>query len=56
VVSGAGPSVLVLTDETGERRVAGRAPSGWEALAVPIARYGVHVLPSGRQDGPDAPE
>jgi homoserine kinase len=47
VVSGAGPSVVVLTDDSSQLAVAGRAPAGWDALAVPIARYGVHLVPSG---------
>jgi homoserine kinase len=56
VVSGAGPSVVVLTDDAGQLAVAERAPAGWDALAVPIARYGVHLVPSdepsGREDVP----
>lgn len=47
VVSGAGPSVLVLTDQSSQELVAERAPEGWDALAVPIARYGVRLVPPG---------
>jgi homoserine kinase len=43
VVSGAGPTVLVLTDRSQQRSVAGRAPSGWSALAVPIDAYGARL-------------
>lgn len=52
VVSGAGPSVVVLTDEISQRAVAGRAPAGWEALAVPIARYGVRLVLPHQAAGP----
>jgi homoserine kinase len=43
VVSGAGPTVLVLTDRSQQRVVAGRAPEGWTALTVPIDAYGARV-------------
>jgi homoserine kinase len=47
VVSGAGPSVLAFTDQAGQASVAGRAPDGWDALAVSIAPSGAEVLPPG---------
>ena len=43
VVSGAGPTVLVLTDAGQQRSVAARVPPGWEALVVPIDRAGARV-------------
>ena len=43
VVSGAGPTVLVLTDSSQQRAVAGRVPEGWTALTVPIDAYGARV-------------
>jgi homoserine kinase len=43
VVSGAGPTVLVFTDASQQRAVAGRCPEGWAALTVPIDRYGARV-------------
>jgi homoserine kinase len=43
VVSGAGPTVLAFTDATQQRAVAGRVPGGWQALTVPIDRYGARV-------------
>lgn len=39
-VSGAGPSVLVLTDEALQPAVAARVPDGWEALVVPVDMSG----------------
>jgi homoserine kinase len=45
VVSGAGPSVLVFTDDRGRAAVAGRAPCGWEALVVAVDRDGARVQP-----------
>jgi homoserine kinase len=53
VVSGAGPSVLVLTDEGSQLAVAGHAPEGWDALAVPIARHGARLV---RTDGDNGGE
>ena len=43
VVSGAGPSVLVLTDDRSQPDVLGRAPRGWDALALPVDRRGALV-------------
>lgn len=45
VVSGAGPSVLVLHDGEGAPELAGLAGSGWQLHALPIGR-GVHLLPA----------
>jgi homoserine kinase len=42
-VSGAGPSVLVLTDASQRDAVAARAPAGWAVLTVPIDRRGALV-------------
>jgi homoserine kinase len=47
VVSGAGPSVLVLTDAGSQSAVAARAPARWQALTVPIDRYGARVTGAG---------
>jgi homoserine kinase len=52
VVSGAGPTVLVLTDAAGQTEVARRVPAGWDALVVPIDPDGALVERSGRM--PDA--
>jgi homoserine kinase len=43
VVSGAGPTVLVLTDPASQAAVAGRAPDGWAGLALGIDRDGARV-------------
>ena len=43
VVSGAGPTVLVLTDGRQQPTVARRAPDGWLALVVPLDRSGARV-------------
>lgn len=43
VVSGAGPTVLVLTDGSGVERVKGFAPSGWDCRALDIAPTGTRV-------------
>jgi homoserine kinase len=43
VVSGAGPTVLVLTDRSQQGAVAGRAPAGWDALVVAIDVAGARV-------------
>lgn len=47
VVSGAGPTVLVLTDAATQDEVARRVPSGWDALVVPIDLDGALVEASG---------
>jgi homoserine kinase len=47
VVSGAGPSVLVLTDTGSQSAVAARAPASWQALTVPIDRHGARVTGEG---------
>jgi homoserine kinase len=44
VVSGAGPSVLVLTDGTGDVPVAAPTPPGWTALALAVDAVGAEVL------------
>ena len=43
VVSGAGPTVLVFTDDRQQSAVARRAPQGWAVLAVPVDRHGAQV-------------
>jgi homoserine kinase len=43
VISGAGPTVLAFTDVTEQTALAARAPRGWQALTVPIDRYGARV-------------
>jgi homoserine kinase len=43
VVSGAGPSVLVLTDGSGVDRALGFAPDGWRSLSLEIAGVGVRI-------------
>ena len=43
VVSGAGPTVLVFTDDRQQSAVAQRAPQGWAVLAVPVDRHGALV-------------
>jgi homoserine kinase len=43
VVSGAGPTVLVLTDGAGVERVKGSAPAGWHCRSLEIALDGVRV-------------
>jgi homoserine kinase len=44
VVSGAGPSVLVLAEPEGADRVAGLTPSGWTVLPLGVDRSGARVL------------
>ena len=58
VVSGAGPTVLVLTDGRQQPTVARRAPDGWRALVVPLDRSGARVdLPEEAPRGsPGRPE
>ncbi len=43
VVSGAGPTVLTFTNAAQQAELARRAPEGWQALQVPVDRYGVRV-------------
>jgi len=43
VVSGAGPTVLVLTDSERQAEVAGRVPVGWAPLVVDIDHCGARV-------------
>jgi len=43
VVSGAGPTVLVLTDAGLQDEVARRVPTGWDALGVPIDLEGARI-------------
>jgi homoserine kinase len=43
VVSGAGPTVLVLTDGARQAEAAGRAPRGWEALSLAVDAEGARV-------------
>lgn len=44
VVSGAGPTVLVLTDASDQEDVARRVPDGWRALTLSVERAGVEVV------------
>jgi len=44
VVSGAGPTVLVLTDEAGIDDLTARAPAGWQCRTLDVAADGVRVL------------
>ena len=44
VVSGAGPTVLVFTDDRQQSAVAEMAPQGWAVLAVPVDRHGALVV------------
>lgn len=43
VVSGAGPTVLVLTDLRQAEAVVARAPQGWQALSLAVDRAGARV-------------
>lgn len=43
VVSGAGPTVLVLTDSASQADVARRVPPGWDTLVVPIDFHGARI-------------
>jgi homoserine kinase len=44
VVSGAGPTVLALTVDEGERTAAtAAAPDGWRSIAVPVDAEGARV-------------
>jgi homoserine kinase len=43
VVSGAGPTVLVLTDAAQQAAVSHRAPDGWTALRLDVDRHGAIV-------------
>jgi homoserine kinase len=43
VVSGAGPSVLVLTDGAGVARVQAFAPTGWDCWPLDVAGTGARV-------------
>ncbi len=43
VVSGAGPTVLVLTDASRLDEVAKHAPAGWDVLRLPVDRAGARV-------------
>jgi homoserine kinase len=45
VVSGAGPTVLVLTVHAGD--LAAYTPPGWTTLPLPVATHGVHVVAPG---------
>jgi homoserine kinase len=44
VVSGAGPSVLVLTDASQQEQVAARVPDGWDVLRLGVDRDGARVV------------
>ena len=44
VVSGAGPTVLVLTGATDRPEVARRVPTGWRALTLEVERSGAEVV------------
>jgi hypothetical protein len=49
VLSGAGPSVLVLAHDGAERTgLAKRAPAGWRALSLPVAPGGAHLVGADR--------
>jgi homoserine kinase len=49
VISGAGPTVLVLAREDAEvARATAAAPEGWRALALEVVARGGHVVPSVR--------
>ena len=51
-VSGAGPTVLVLTDLSSAAALAGECPDGWQLLALPIDHDGARVeLPEGARAG-----
>lgn len=43
VISGAGPTVLVLTDATSREAVLGRVPQGWRVLALAVENHGARV-------------
>ena len=43
VVSGAGPTVLVLTDASQRESVAARVPAGWQVLRLAVDRAGARV-------------
>jgi homoserine kinase len=45
VISGAGPSVLALTDRGAAPAVAAAAPAGWRALVLEVDRVGATVTP-----------
>lgn len=45
VVSGAGPTVLALTDEALVETVKAAAPGGWQSWRLDVDRAGVQVLP-----------
>lgn len=44
VVSGAGPTVLVLVGATDQQDVARRVPAGWRALVLAVERTGAQVV------------
>ena len=44
VVSGAGPTVLVLTDATARDAVAAHVPDGWQVLALDVELGGAEVV------------
>lgn len=44
VVSGAGPTVLVLAGATDQQDVARRVPAGWRALVLAVERTGAQVV------------
>ncbi len=43
VVSGAGPTVLALTDQSGAETVSAAAPVGWRVLRPEVSRSGVRI-------------
>lgn len=47
VISGAGPTVLALTTAEALEDVAGRAPKGWDVLALAVDAAGAAVVPLG---------
>ena len=55
VVSGAGPTVLVLTVERELDPVTAYAPDGWRPLVLDVATRGVTVRSTDRRDDDRAP-
>ena len=46
VISGAGPSVLALTEDAGAEGLAGRVEPGWRPLRLPVDRQGATLVPT----------
>ncbi len=47
VISGAGPTVLALASESTLEGVIGKAPRGWQVMALPVEPAGASVVPMG---------